>query len=101
MGLDGVEMVMAVEEAFDIRIEASEAEKLLTPRLLIDFVQSKVSGATASVCLDSRICCSALGNTVRVPKTGWFLRSRCSQRVCTGKGSWGGVACDATSVASH
>lgn len=54
MGLDGVEMVMAVEEAFDIRIEASEAEKLLTPRLLIDLVQSKVSGATASVCLTQR-----------------------------------------------
>jgi len=31
MGLDGVRIVMAVEEAFDIRIENSEAEKLLTP----------------------------------------------------------------------
>lgn len=54
MGLDGVEIVMAVEDAFDIRIEDSEAAKMLTPRLVIDFVQSKVSSATASVCLTQR-----------------------------------------------
>ena len=54
MGLDGVEIVMAVEEAFDISIEDADAEKLLTPRQLIDLVQSKVAGATASVCLTQR-----------------------------------------------
>jgi acyl carrier protein len=54
MGLDAVEIVMAVEEAFDIRIEDAEAGKLLTPRQLIDLVQSKVSVITASVCLTQR-----------------------------------------------
>ena len=47
-------MVMAVEDAFDIQIDDTEAAKLRTPRQLIDFVQSKVSGATASVCLTQR-----------------------------------------------
>ena len=54
MGMDGVEIVMAVEETFDIHIEDAEAEKLLTPRQLIDLVQSKVAVATASVCLTQR-----------------------------------------------
>jgi acyl carrier protein len=54
MGLDAVEIVMAVEDAFDIRIEDAEAEKLLTPRQLIDCVQGKVSGATSNTCLTQR-----------------------------------------------
>jgi acyl carrier protein len=54
MGLDGVEIVMAVEETFDIRIEDAEAAKILTPRQLIELVQSKVAMTTASVCLTQR-----------------------------------------------
>jgi len=54
MGLDGVEIVMAVEETFDLRIEDAEAAKILTPRQLIDLIQSKVVGATTSVCLTQR-----------------------------------------------
>ncbi len=42
MGLDAVEIVMAVEEAFDIQIENSEAEKVLTPGQLVDLVLSNV-----------------------------------------------------------
>lgn len=45
---------MAVEEAFDIRIENSEAEKILTPRQLIDLVLSKLPVATAGTCLTHR-----------------------------------------------
>jgi len=54
MGLDGVEIILAVEERFDIRIEDAEAEKLLTPRQLIELVQTKVALTTASVCLTQR-----------------------------------------------
>jgi hypothetical protein len=32
MGLDGVEIVMKVEETFDIAIADSEAEKIVTPK---------------------------------------------------------------------
>lgn len=54
MGMDGVELVMEVENAFDIQIQDAEAEKLLTPRLLIDFVQSRVAVTAVSVCLTQR-----------------------------------------------
>jgi acyl carrier protein len=54
MGLDAVEIVMAVEEAFDIRIENGEAEKILMPRQLIELVMGKVVVSTTSVCLTHR-----------------------------------------------
>ena len=38
MGLDGVELVMAFEEEFGISIPDSAAEKMVTPRHVIDFV---------------------------------------------------------------
>ena len=41
MGLDAVELVMAIEEEFGIDITDAEAEKLRTPRLLIDFIWAK------------------------------------------------------------
>ncbi len=54
MGMDGVEIVMAVEDAFDIRIENSEAEKLLTPFQLIELVQAKVANVETEICLSHR-----------------------------------------------
>jgi acyl carrier protein len=54
MGLDGVELVMAVEEAFDIQITDADAEKMLTPRQVIDFVLGQIATTTASVCLTQR-----------------------------------------------
>jgi acyl carrier protein len=54
MGMDAVEIVMAVEEAFYIEIEDAEAEKLLTPRQIIELVMSKVQLTTSDVCLTHR-----------------------------------------------
>ncbi len=54
MGLDGVEIIMAVEEAFDIQIEDAEAAKVLTPRQLIELIQSKVAITAGTVCLTQR-----------------------------------------------
>lgn len=54
MGLDGVEIVMKAEEAFDIVIEDHEAEKTLTPRDLIELVMSKVGRTDRAVCLTQR-----------------------------------------------
>jgi acyl carrier protein len=45
---------MAVEDAFSISIDDADAEKLLTPRLLTDYVMSKVTTTTATVCLTQR-----------------------------------------------
>src|SRR5947208_17042067 len=54
MGLDAVEIVMAVEKDFDIQIEDSEAEQILTPGQLIDLVMSKVATTTTDICLTHR-----------------------------------------------
>ena len=54
MGLDGVEIVMAIEDAFDIQIDDAQAGKLVTPRLLIDHVFGKVTTATSAACLTQR-----------------------------------------------
>jgi len=54
MGLDGVEILMRVEEAFGIQIEDAEAEVTLTPGQLIDLVLSKVSVTDINTCLTRR-----------------------------------------------
>lgn len=38
MGLDGVELVMSLEEAFGIQITDEEANNCRTPRLVIDVI---------------------------------------------------------------
>jgi acyl carrier protein len=54
MGLDSVELVMAIEEAFEIQIEDSEAEQLSTPRDVIELVSVKTSQSSAKECLTQR-----------------------------------------------
>ena len=39
MGLDSVELVMAVEEEFGISISDADAQKMLTPKEVINFVE--------------------------------------------------------------
>ena len=41
MGLDAVELVMAIEVEFGIDIAEAESERVRTPRALIDFLWSK------------------------------------------------------------
>lgn len=41
MGLDGVELIMAFEEEFDIKISDEEASKLLTPRQVTELIAKK------------------------------------------------------------
>ena len=41
MGLDSVELVMAVEEEFGISIPDADAQKMLTPKEVINFVESR------------------------------------------------------------
>lgn len=54
MGLDGVEIVMAVEERFGITIADEEAEITLTPGKLIDLVLAKVRKTDFSQCESRR-----------------------------------------------
>jgi acyl carrier protein len=54
MGLDAVEIVIRVEDAFDIAIEDSEAEKMMTPRDVIEYVTRKVGRTDRAQCLTQR-----------------------------------------------
>lgn len=54
MGLDAVEVVMAIEEAFGIQIADEEAEKTRTPRQLCELVARKVHALDSDVCLTQR-----------------------------------------------
>jgi hypothetical protein len=42
MGLEAVELVMAFEETFQISISDAEAEKLITPRHVVDLIVAKL-----------------------------------------------------------
>ena len=48
MGLDLVEFVMEVEEAFDVRIPDRDLERITTPRILIDYLHRRMGYAAAS-----------------------------------------------------
>ena len=54
MGLEAVEIVMAVEDRFGIAIEDAEAEKTATPGMLIELVMSKVGRTNDAACLTQR-----------------------------------------------
>lgn len=54
MGLDSVELVMALEEAFELAIPDEVAVSLVTPRHVIDYLHSQLPGAAAGACLSQR-----------------------------------------------
>jgi hypothetical protein len=54
MGMDGVEIVMAVEERFGITIDDRDAEKILTPRMLIDLIVAQTAHLGGDVCRSQR-----------------------------------------------
>ncbi len=45
MGLDTVEFVMAVEDAFQLKIPDAKAQKMLTPRQVVDYVLACLESA--------------------------------------------------------
>jgi acyl carrier protein len=54
MGLDGVEIVMAVEDAFGVEITDLDAARLRTPRDVVDFIASRVPITEDAACLSQR-----------------------------------------------
>jgi hypothetical protein len=54
MGMDGVEIVMAVEERFGVTIPDSEAELARTPGMLVDLVMAKMSTSGIDACRTQR-----------------------------------------------
>jgi hypothetical protein len=51
MGLDGVDLVLGVEEAFGISISDEEAASIRTPRQLTDLVMAHLATAPSAACL--------------------------------------------------
>lgn len=51
MGLDGVELIIAIEEEFGIDIADSEAEKLFTAGDIFELLKTKVARSDPGVCL--------------------------------------------------
>jgi hypothetical protein len=54
MGLDIVEFVMSIEERFGIEIPDKDAENLTTPRLLVDYIMTRVKPGADRGCLSQR-----------------------------------------------
>jgi acyl carrier protein len=54
MGLDGVELVMALEEGFGVKIADAEAEACFTPAAVIDIIFSKLRASDHRVCVGQR-----------------------------------------------
>jgi hypothetical protein len=54
VGLDSVEFVLATEEAFQIAIPDADAEKLLTPGDVVDYVLARVGSGRDAACLEQR-----------------------------------------------
>src|SRR4051812_22867732 len=73
MGLDVIEIVMGIEEAFYIQIEDGDLEKVRTPRHLIELVQSKVTTVDSPASLTHRAFNSVRACLVR---HGGFHRSK-------------------------
>jgi hypothetical protein len=55
MGLDIVEIFMTVEEKFGVSISDEEAQELMTPRMLTDFVMRKLDASNQSSCLSQQV----------------------------------------------
>ncbi|ACM21465.2 hypothetical protein Geob_3122 [Geotalea daltonii FRC-32] len=68
MGLDGVELVIAFEEQFGVSMSDAEAEKLETPRMVCDFIYSKIVTTDEKICQTQRafyLIRRAISNTFR------------------------------------
>jgi len=54
MGLDGVELVMEFEEEFGIELKDEEAVEIVTPRMVVDLICSKLKNIDEHTCQTQR-----------------------------------------------
>ena len=84
MGLEGIEIVLAVEETFGITIPDADASRMQTPAELIAFIETHVPTVYSRDCLTQRFVLSVAarlphGNpfTVRTIQAGHGTARRC------------------------
>jgi len=71
MGMDAIELVMEIEDAFKIRVPDEDAERITTVRELQDYVVSRVGLLPPPPCLTARtfyFLRRTLGDSCRVPR---------------------------------
>jgi acyl carrier protein len=71
MGLDGVELVMALEEGFGVTITDADAEACVTPAIVIDLIFGKLRASDERVCVSQRafhLLRKAMTRTLRIPR---------------------------------
>ena len=82
MGLDAVELVIAVEQTFDIVIPDAEAAEMITPALLIAHVQDAVeSSSNEKSCISQRafhLVRAELMRILKVARSGVTLQTSIS-----------------------
>src|SRR5689334_11378180 len=74
MGLDGVEFVMNLEDAFGIAIPDAIASQLWTPRMVVDWLEEQLTTGVNPVCLDQRafyVLRRAAMATLRQPRSAF------------------------------
>jgi hypothetical protein len=54
MGIDVLELVLALEETFQVAVPDADWERLLTPRHIVDYVIARVGTSEERVCLEQR-----------------------------------------------
>lgn len=74
MGLDSVELVIAFEEAFGLEIPDADAEKMFTPRSVIDFVEQRLGSGSKPPCLSRRAFQKIRGQLMEVGITRAAIR---------------------------
>jgi hypothetical protein len=54
MGLDSVEFVFAIEDAFGVAIADQDAEQMATPRHVVEYLLARLPSTEASICSEQR-----------------------------------------------
>jgi hypothetical protein len=78
MGLDGVELVMTLEEGFGVTITDEEAEACLTPGAVIELIFGKLRASDERVCVSQRafyLLRKGLARSLGVARRGVALSS--------------------------